>query len=335
MAAMRSALALVAATLAMASGVLGRAHAGAIRPQVGHPLIAAHVRRPARRLRARTVSAIPPEPRLSVCTVATHSAGYLDVLRESCSRGGVELSVLGYGARWGGWAWRAQTLAAHLRTLAADELVVVVDAFDVALLADARTLRERFAAFGAPIVFGVAERARIDRPALGVWYGRCCGENLNAGGYMGAAGALLELLELYSTAYAHERDDQLAFTRICCETGFFSTAPGVALDTRGELFYNAGRTLRPGTALGLRLTADGRWACARTGATPCVLHAVGGQDMRKQLRAVGLNVSTVVHRNYALHLVRNEPQRAALFAAVALAALAALGRAAVRLAAGV
>lgn len=258
--------------------------------------------------------------RVSALTVATHADGYLEVLRESCIRGGIELTVLGYGEKWGGWAWRASLVAAHLRAQPPDALVLVVDAFDVALLANERTLREAYHAFGAPIVFGCAERARVDRPFLRLWYGACGEDTLNAGGYMGRAGALLELIELYLASYADERDDQRAFTRIYAETPFFRDGGRVALDVEGSVFYNAARTLRPGTRLGLRLR-DGRWRSARTDAAPCVLHAVGGGDMRHHCEAVGLDVTSVEPRNYALHLVRNEPERAALFATAAVGAL--------------
>ncbi|KAG8460808.1 hypothetical protein KFE25_010863 [Diacronema lutheri] len=272
-------------------------------------------------------------PALTAVTVATHDDGYLQPLRESCARGGVDLAVLGFGEAWGGWTWRAALVADHLRTLPPRQLVLVVDAFDVALLAGGEEIVGAFREFGAPIVFGVAERARVDRPFLRLWYGTCRGENINAGGYMGEAAALLRLTELYLASYAGERDDQLAFTRICCETGLFAREH-VALDVDGALFYNGARTLRPGTRLGLRLRRNGRWASARTGAAPCVLHAVGGGDMRHHLAAVGLDVSSVAQRNYAIHLLRNEPQRAALFAAAAAAALAGAARLAARLLSG-
>lgn len=275
--------------------------------------------------RAHPVAALD-RPQLTAVTVATHTDGYLDVLRESCARGGVDLAVLGFGEKWGGWAWRAMRIAAHLRELPSDSLVLIVDAFDVALLAGHDEIVDRFREFGTPVVFGCAERARVDRPFLRMWYGQCRGQSLNAGGYMGEAAKLLELLELYLDRYAAERDDQRALTRICTETCLFDQAR-VGIDVDGAIFYNGARTLRPGTRLGLRLAADGRWASARTGVRPCVLHAVGGGDMRHHLAAVGLDVSSVAVRNYALHLVRNEPQRAALFAAAAGGVLVAAVRA--------
>ncbi|KAJ1626412.1 hypothetical protein T492DRAFT_1032738 [Pavlovales sp. CCMP2436] len=294
---------------------------------------ATHRAPPRSAARLRPHASLQPAPeqsgRVSAVTVATHADGYLDVLRASCTRGGVELTVLGFGQKWGGWAWRASLLAAHLREQPASAVVLVVDAFDVALLADEPTIRERYAAFGAPIVFGCAEGARVDRPFLRAWYGSCRGENLNAGGYMGPASELLALTEVYLRDYADERDDQLAFTRICCESGLFGEER-VAIDTDGTLFYNAAHTLRPGTRLGLQLR-DGRWTSARTGAQPCVLHAVGGGDMRHHLNAVGLDVSSIEVRNYALHLLQNEPQRAALFAVTAAGALVGAARLGVHL----
>lgn len=245
------------------------------------------------------------------CTVATHEDGYFRVLQAACEQHNVPLAVLGFGEPWGGWKWRAERLVEFLGSLPHEDVVLIVDGFDCVLLQDAEVILSRYVEFGKPVVFGCAEKARVDRVALSVWYGTCMGENLNAGGCIGRAWALLELWRTYLDAYGDERDDQRALTRICQETPLFRERPGVAFDVDGRIFYNAGRTLRPGTAFGLRIN-NGRWESARTGAQPCILHAVGGGDMRPLLAAAGYDISAVTQRNYAMHILENEPQRALL-----------------------
>ncbi len=84
-------------------------------------------------------------PRLRAFTVATGQSGYFDALVRSCERHGIDLEVLGQGAKWRGFVWRLRLLHERLAKLPDDELVIVTDGYDTMIMSDASELRAAYA----------------------------------------------------------------------------------------------------------------------------------------------------------------------------------------------
>jgi hypothetical protein len=248
-------------------------------------------------------------PGFQVVTVATRAAapsgwGHLEVLENSARRCGLELTVLGLGKRWTGSAMRLLLLADHLAGVPDDEVYLFVDAYDVVLLPNAVELGRRFRAMDAPVVFGAErvcwpfpELARSYPPAplLSPWKGsprslvrpppplRTPFRYLNAGGYIGYAGAIRSVIGELS--FKGTESDQGLFTRYYLERG-----RRLRLDHSATLF----QALHAAPADELFFTEGPPWTLRNRwlGSDPCLLHGNGAGrrmflHMLSRLRARG------------------------------------------------
>lgn len=82
-----------------------------------------------------------------IVTVATKEMFYMKWLKESCSRNGTELIVLGDGEKWDGYITKINIFKSYLDTLDDNEIVCFVDAYDVMMLRDVNHLTKLFLDF--------------------------------------------------------------------------------------------------------------------------------------------------------------------------------------------
>ena len=243
---------------------------------------------------------------MRVVTVASDVRPALDALNRSLAAlaagdgAFAPLAVLGLGQPWRGLGSKITLVEAFLDAECAnDDLVMLVDAFDVLLTPAAAELRARFAALagGRALAFGAERKCSPDKAARDAYppgtHGAAPFPYLNSGQYMGAAFELRPMLvEIrrdlalhYSLhgADALEADDQRYFTRY-----YLAHVDRVALDVHGVLFH----TLLDVEPADLRVLvdADGGGAAddgggARPGAVtlwsdasrtaPCMVHGNG------------------------------------------------------------
>jgi hypothetical protein len=81
---------------------------------------------------------------MKIITVATESNGYFYSLQESATKFNYELIVLGYGEKWKGFGWRVNLIIDYIKTLPKNEIILMVDAYDVIILRDSNELKEEF-----------------------------------------------------------------------------------------------------------------------------------------------------------------------------------------------
>lgn len=137
---------------------------------------------------------------MKVITFATSDQGWFQALRTSCRRNRLQLEVLGWGEPWEGFLHKPRAVLRHLQTTAPDELVLVVDAFDVLILCGEQEFLRRYADLRqtclGTIVVG---RENIDGPWWMSMYLRLAfpsslsTSTLNAGVLFGPAADLVRL----------------------------------------------------------------------------------------------------------------------------------------------
>jgi hypothetical protein len=214
------------------------------------------------------------------------------VLEASCAASGLALTVLGLGQVWKGFGMKLILVANHLERVAADTLVLFVDAYDVVILGGCAQMSQRFLSFGTPIVFSaelgcwprgelapryppprprgarrMERRVRSFRPPPPLNLPQ---RYLNSGSYMGYAGSIREAIQELSPHY--EDDDQELFSRYYLEHPQRAT-----LDHESMLF----QTLYGISPDDLVFDLPGSWRprYRRTGWDPCLLHGNGyGMD---------------------------------------------------------
>ena len=77
-------------------------------------------------------------------TIATSTQGFLYSLKDSASKFGYDLKVLGEGQQWSGFTTKFRLLRAELLNLEKDELVILVDAFDTIFVKAASDLKQEY-----------------------------------------------------------------------------------------------------------------------------------------------------------------------------------------------
>lgn len=219
---------------------------------------------------------------MRIAAVATHDEGTLAALRAGAARAGVELDVLGWGEPWRGHAHTKRLLRAWLGKVGSEELVLLVDGFDVVLVpwATRAALEARFASFGKDIVIsadgasGILLQDVLQRRI----FGRCLGAHINSGAIAGRAGAVLQMLELaFSGSESHDDLNDQRVLASACRTHESWFREHVAVDTEMRLAATSTCAFAP------------RHQFARTlGNGALLAHGAGACDMNDLLAAWGL-----------------------------------------------
>jgi hypothetical protein len=166
---------------------------------------------------------------LHLVTVATHKDGYFDYLVESCKKNGKELKVLGYGEKWKGFNWRFTLILDYLKSLNKDDIVCVIDGYDVLCTRNLKELSDEFIRLkkkhNCKIIIG-EDKLLVDKYSIRqnfnnilvkyIIFGTCNTKSLNAGTYIGYVYDLLVILQnIYNLMPYNIADDQILFTKYC------------------------------------------------------------------------------------------------------------------------
>jgi len=165
---------------------------------------------------------------MKLVTVATHSERYYPYLELSAKRYGHDLVVLGWGERWQGFTWKYLLLKEYLKTLKPDDIVCFIDAYDVIILEDPKTIEAKFkAAIGDQKDKLFISRDRFETKsaftqfAINLWYSglfrKCKGQYICSGTYIGYASTILTLFDNLCTEFdcAPTRNDQVILQDYC------------------------------------------------------------------------------------------------------------------------
>jgi len=219
---------------------------------------------------------------MKLVTVATHSERYFPYLLESCKRVGAKIDVLGWGQPWRGFMMKYDLLGEYLRGIPDDEIVCVIDAYDVVLLEPLGKLEAIFRKTGARIA--VARDCTPNVPWAQYIFGKCKGLLINAGTYMGHAGDMRKMVsEICKVNDCKDKklDDQRILASYC-NTG------DVYVDKARELFFLMCYINRCPEVSDSKIVYNGM--------RPCILHAPANTNIDGLLRKLGYDVKDVDHR---------------------------------------
>lgn len=162
--------------------------------------------------------------KIHIVTVATHPKFYFNHLKKSCEANGVHLEVLGFGEKWLGFTWRLQLIKEHLQNINPKDTVCFIDGYDVFCTRHLETLHQSF------MKIKNREKCKIiagnDRyyyhKTLNSWFssayfGKCNGQHLNAGTYIGSCEDILHLINNVHKLFGEDpsMDDQYILTQYC------------------------------------------------------------------------------------------------------------------------
>jgi hypothetical protein len=180
--------------------------------------------------------------KLTIVTVATHNEGYLPVLEHQLKKTNINYKILGYGQKWNGWMWRTTLLIDYLKTHKPDDVVMVIDGYDVLLVGNEKDIMDKYKSFKTDIVFGVhftksqqySAIVRYITHPIGKSYFNTTDEHMkNGGSFMGKAKSLINMYEriIEYSKKTGITDDQTALNNI------FLNDIDHKLDVCSEIFW--------------------------------------------------------------------------------------------------
>jgi hypothetical protein len=162
-------------------------------------------------------------------TVANKNDGYLNILKKQITKSGNNLTILGKGEKWGGFMWRYIKISKFLSDLPDNEIVVIMDGYDVIFINDIG-LEDKFKSYNTNILFGIEKiKCKFNKFLYEKTFPSKCKHNgnkisLNAGIYIGYA----KYLKLFISHICNEYDcnnsrldDQRILSHIC-DNDFFT-----------------------------------------------------------------------------------------------------------------
>jgi hypothetical protein len=137
-------------------------------------------------------------------TVATDPQHYYYSMIESAKRNNIDLEILGWGKKWGGFIWRLKLLINYLQNLDKNEIVMFVDAYDIIFMKGPQEIENEFLSYDKNIVFGglCGENSYLEKKMTKLIFSKnlefpeqeTCFKALNAGCYIGYADSILDIL---------------------------------------------------------------------------------------------------------------------------------------------
>ena len=181
---------------------------------------------------------------LYITTVATEPKYYFSYLQESCKKNGKELVVLGYGEKWQGFNWRFKLVIEYLKTLKKNDIVCIIDGYDVVCTKNLNELKNVFLQvkkkYNCKIIVGNDKIVGNDLYSFFLnitiknYYNECKNKSLNAGTYIGYVGDLMEILnKIYNLNPIDYADDQILLTKYCNLNPF-----EIHIDKDNEIFLS-------------------------------------------------------------------------------------------------
>lgn len=92
---------------------------------------------------------------MKVSCVATHNSGYLDTLKHACHLYDIKLDILGWNKKWQGLHSKLDYWRDYVNNCDDNEIILLLDAFDVLIIASEDEITDKFLSFNCDIVFGV------------------------------------------------------------------------------------------------------------------------------------------------------------------------------------
>jgi hypothetical protein len=226
---------------------------------------------------------------IRVISYGTNKQAYFDLFIESCIRYNIEPVIIGWGEPWIGFGKKLTDIRDYASSLPEDEVILVVDPFDVIFLCGLDEIEEKFIKSGTRLLCGAlklgktmrkvynVEFNKTGRPTPATQYGY---DSVNVGTWITTAGYAVTLINRFVSEFGMTpvTMDQDLFTAV-----YINNPAEVSLDWSCEIFHNLFFknlfTRKPNLEdIEFR---DGRIYNTSTGTYPCVVHASGNTFMEK------------------------------------------------------
>ena len=251
---------------------------------------------------------------MKVITVATEKSGYYYSLEESALKFNYDFILLGYGMEWKGFGWRLHLIMNYLKTLHSDEVIMVVDAYDVILLRNSKDLLNEFISMNASFICGSFRK--LDG-ILGVLQEQEFGfskkilplpyNNICAGTWISTVSKALNIYENPNYQIDYNEDDQILLNKIFDDEGIICVTP----DTNFQIFCTVFPSILTRNIRDIDkiiVTKDKKLKCGVTNTEPYVIHGLANTHLSHLLQELGfknykdLTPSTYIIKKFWYHI---------------------------------
>ena len=216
---------------------------------------------------------------MKVITVATHNDGYYNILKESCKRNKLNLVTLGFNQRWKGFTMRYELIKEYLKHIKDNEIILIVDAFDVIILQNEEEIIKKFKKFNKKIVFSV-QNGLISK----ILFRKCNHNVLNQGTYIGYAKYLKLLYKILNkkTLFKKFNNDDQQILNYKCNIKKIFFKKFVGFDIKNDIFYVTDVTsfINPNYLLFGKINLK---------SNPSVLHLAASNNANKLIKKLSYN----------------------------------------------
>lgn len=158
-------------------------------------------------------------------TYCTHDMGTFQELKNNSL--GYDIKVLGWGKPWKGFLDRCEKIVDHLSDYKDEDVICLVDGFDVIPKKHVDIFKERFFEMDAPIIISLHSKTLFSKKVFGTCQN---GKIANAGMYCGYVKAMRNILQ-DMVKDGMSTDDQRNLNAVCKDHD-------VRVDVDQRLFYN-------------------------------------------------------------------------------------------------
>jgi hypothetical protein len=175
-----------------------------------------------------------------ILVYSTDAQGMFQALIDDANTFNVPITLLGWGEQWVGYRQKIEAILAFVRTLPPETIVISLDAYDTKMARHPQGSIDVFKELNVDICFSSDRTAfaPVDLMMRSVFKNTCSDVKLkyiNAGMYMGYAGAIANLLTHVMYVHPKENDDQLMIN-LECER--LSTMFNIHVDQSKIIFNN-------------------------------------------------------------------------------------------------
>jgi len=235
---------------------------------------------------------------LHVITVATESKYYFPYLQDTCKKNGTNLQVLGYGEKWKGFNWRFKLIQEYLNTINKNDIVCVIDGYDVICTRNLSTLVDTFNSITerekCKLIAGydiLKYSSIMNKIFVPLKFGKSKNTSLNAGTYISKAEDLKDIISVILKLNNDDKaDDQILLTK------YANTYNGdIYIDTKNELFLTLDNPFKEIDNI-IKIEPDG---IVYNNNKPYFLHGPGCTYLDNTLQKMGHNLNTKISKQLA------------------------------------
>lgn len=207
-------------------------------------------------------------PELHVCTVANYAHPFFGNFLDSCHRHNIPVAILGWEKKYLGHGWALQLMDHYIQTLPDEDIILVVDSFDIFFVTGKEEILEKFHSFHKPIYISAEDNCAPDEflkniyPPSSTPY--CY---VNSGTYMGYVKEIKRLFKGFAHPICPLQNHQRIFT-----LDFLRHPEDYHLDEYCCIAQTLHQAKRETFSLD---PVSGRVTNKITGSTPCLMHGNG------------------------------------------------------------